>query len=135
MWPTIGPALGAYFNTPLDSPAEAKAYMVLFEVAVIHAIIRATYAIILEGSHFHATLGKMAMGVVVTNKHGAKPGLFTVIMRNTLGRLALNLIPFYAGYSLLMFNKEKKGLHDMISGSMVCTKAPLAQSSVSEVFA
>jgi uncharacterized RDD family membrane protein YckC len=82
-----------------------------------------------------ATLGKMAVGIVVTNKHGEKPGLFTVIMRNTIGRAALNLIPLCMGYFMILFDKNKKGPHDMISGSMVCKKDPAEQMSTAEIFA
>ena len=134
MWPSLLSSLEAYSAAAIGGVSEAKAQLELMELFAWHALVRCAYSVGMEATK-QATLGKMAVGIVVTNKHGEKPGLFTVIMRNTIGRAALNLIPLCMGYFMLLFDKNKKGLHDMISGSMVCKKDKSGQMATAEIFA
>lgn len=135
MSPQLIAALEASANATPDSQAEAKAQIDMYTLILMHAVVRCAYAVAMEASALQATLGKMALGLVVTNKHFEKPSLLSVIMRNTLGRFVVNVIPFYIGYIIAFFG-EKKGVHDMMSGTRVCKKAPAEYTAnPSEIFA
>jgi len=132
----LSKALSVYIAAPQGSPAEAAASVTLFGYAVIFMIIQSAYNIIMEASGAQATLGKMLVGAQVTARDGSKPSLGKVIMRNTVGRFVVNLVPVYAGYMMGLFNKERRCLHDMMSGTVVRKRVPGgAAAGYGEVFA
>ena len=132
----IGRQLSVYIEAPMGSAQEDAAGVALFGYAFLWACLEAAYNIAMEASRLQATLGKMMVGAVVTDRDGAKPGLGGVIMRNTLGRLVVNLIPFNVGYLIGLFKKDRRCIHDMMSGTMVRKRAPAAVSAgYGEVFA
>lgn len=105
--------------------ATLKFVVGMLQFAVLQACVRAAYSIGMEHK-FQATLGKMALGIVVTDMQKSKPTLGAVIARNTFGRLCSNIIPLGIGYIMGLFNANKKMMHDLIAGTMVCTKATSA---------
>lgn len=80
------------------------------------------YSIGMESSSLQATLGKLAVGAIVTDKTGGKPTLGAVVMRNTLGKLVSGFTPFYISYLMGLARKDRRCLHDLIAGTMVCAK-------------
>jgi len=129
-------ALDAYVQSPPGSAATDAAAFTLFGYVLLWGVVECVYNIAMEASRYQATLGKMLVGAVVTDRNGDKPGLGGVIMRNTLGRLLSNMIPFYIGYLMGLFNKDRRCAHDMTSGTMVRARLPAAvASSYSEIFA
>jgi uncharacterized RDD family membrane protein YckC len=128
--------LSAYITEPSGSQEEAAAAVGLFFYALIWALVECVYNIVMEASRLQATLGKLMVGAVVTDRDGNKPGLGGIIMRNTLGRFVVNMVPFYAGYVMGLFRKDRRGLHDLMSGTMVRKREPAgASAGYSEVFA
>jgi uncharacterized RDD family membrane protein YckC len=113
----------------------AAGELVIWKYLLMYSVLRGIYSIALESSSLQATFGKMMCGLVVTNQQMQKPSLGGIIMRNTLGRLVLNVIPFSIGYWMLAFNPQKKGLHDMMGGTLVCTKGTAPSETFSQVFA
>lgn len=109
--------------------------LVVWKYLLMYSALRCIYSIALESSSLQATFGKMMCGLIVTDKDMAKPSLGGVIMRNTLGRLVLNILPFSIGYWMLAFNPQKKGLHDMMGGTLVCRKGSAPSETYSRVFA
>ena len=81
------------------------------------------YTIGMESSSRQATLGKLAVGAIVTDKTGGKPTLGPIIMRNTLGKLVSGLTPFYISYLMGLARKDRRCLHDLMAGTMVCAKS------------
>lgn len=81
------------------------------------------YAIGMEASTTQATLGKMAVGAIVADKTGGKPTLGAIIMRNTLGKLVSGMTPFYISYFIGLARRDRRCLHDLMAGTMVCAKA------------
>lgn len=82
------------------------------------------YCVLMESSRHQATLGKMALGIVVTDLDGR---------RITLGRAVgrwfatfINNFPyfFYVGWMMAGWTARKQGLHDMIAGTLVLTREP-----------
>ena len=80
------------------------------------------YYAIMESSAKQATLGKIAMGLVVTDKRGN---------RLTFGRATaryfakwLSGIILMIGYIIAAFTEKKEALHDMIAGTIVYQRQP-----------
>ncbi len=92
------------------------------------------YAIGMEASSLQATLGKLAVGAIVTDKAGGKPSLGAIIMRNTLGKFVSGLTPFYISYLMGLARADRRCLHDLIAGTMVCAKGK-ASVSYDQTFA
>lgn len=86
------------------------------------------YAVGMESSSLQATLGKMAVGAIVTDKNGGKPTLGAVIMRNTLGKFVSGLTPLYISYLIGLARTDRRCLHDLIAGTMVCAKGKPSMS-------
>ena len=132
----IGQQLSIYIEAPMDSAEENAAGVVLFGYALLWGCLESFYNIAMEASRLQATLGKMLVGAVVTDRDGGKPGLGGVIMRNTLGRFVVNMVPLCAGYVMGLFRKDRRCIHDIMSGTMVRKRVPAALSAgYGEVFA
>jgi uncharacterized RDD family membrane protein YckC len=132
----IGQQITAYLGGPSGSPEETAAGAALFLYALLWGVCESIYNIAMEASPVQATLGKMIVGVVVTDRDGGKPTFGKVLMRNTLGRFVANIVPFYAGYVMGLFNKERRCLHDMMAGTVVRKRGPVAAGAgYGEVFA
>lgn len=132
----LSAAVSTYIVEPEGSPAESMAAVTLFGYGLLFAFIQCVYNIAMEASSLQATLGKMMVGAVVTAKDGTKPSLGGVIMRNTLGRFVVNIIPFYIGYFIGLFKADRRCIHDMMSGTMVRQRLPGGGAAqLGEVFA
>ncbi len=124
------------FGAVAAAPSDATALMGVLMFSAILGITSIAYSVAMESSSKQATLGKMAVGVIVTDVHGVKPTLGAVLLRNTVGRFCSNIIPFYIGYLLGLFRADRRCLHDLIGGTMVRKRLPAgAPSGYSEVFA
>lgn len=78
------------------------------------------YYTLMEGSSLQATLGKLAVGIRVTDLHGNKPGIARSAARNVvrLTNAVTGLIPFVA-YIVAGWTARKQGLHDMLAKTLV----------------
>lgn len=65
-----------------------------------------------------ATLGKRVLNLRVISKEDRKPTLFEIVFRESVGKFLSGLIS-YAGYILIGLDKQKRGLHDMLSDTYV----------------
>ena len=66
---------------------------------------------------FGGTLGKLALGLRVVNKHGEYVSFLQAIARQILR--VLNALIFYTGILLILFTKDKQTLHDYVTSSYV----------------
>lgn len=90
---------------------------VLAIVYLAYPVISGLYYIGFESSSTQATLGKMAVGIKVTDARGERLG-----RSHALGRWAAHLlcyVTFYIGYLMAAFTDRKRGLHDMAAGTLV----------------
>lgn len=90
---------------------------VLAIVYLAYPVISGLYYIGFESSSTQATLGKMAVGIKVTDARGGRLG-----RGHALGRWASHLlcyVTFYIGYLMAAFTDRKRGLHDMAAGTLV----------------
>lgn len=80
-------------------------------------VIRGIYHVLLESSSWQATLGKRALGLVVTDEAGQRIGYGRAIGRH-FGRL-LCQFTFMIGYLMILFTARGQGLHDRVAGTLV----------------
>ena len=115
--------------------ADSNAELVLLKWLLYYCIIKTIYAVALESSAMQATFGKSLLGLIVTNSEKTKPGLGQVIMRNTLARMIFNVIPLWIGHLMISWHPKRKGIHDMMAGTMVCRLSHDTAEDYSSVFA
>ena len=80
-------------------------------------VIQTLYFSLMESSKYQATLGKMALGLKVTNLNGGRLDLGKSILRN-IGKVISGMI-LLIGYIMAGFTDKKQALHDMIAGALV----------------
>lgn len=89
-------------------------------IMLISTIIWVLYGTLMESSKYQATVGKLAVGLIVTDVAGAKIDFSKALVRN-LGKLLSNFI-MMIGYIMAAFTDKKQGLHDIIAGTLVVKK-------------
>lgn len=87
----------------------------------ISTLINWLYFALMESSGRQATLGKMALGIVVTDLNGDKIGFGRATGRY-FAKILSGLILFI-GFIMVAFTQKKQGLHDMIAGTLVVKRA------------
>jgi serine/threonine protein kinase len=78
------------------------------------------YFIFLEASWLKTTLGKMMVGIWVTNEEGKRISLKQANQRYW-GKI-LSMLPLYIGFMMAGWTKKKQALHDRISGTFIVKK-------------
>ncbi len=84
---------------------------------VVGFMIGLVYGAGMESSSKQATLGKMALGIVVTDMNGGR----ITFMRATGRYLAkiISALILLIGYLMVAFTRRKQGLHDLMAGTLV----------------
>jgi uncharacterized RDD family membrane protein YckC len=88
---------------------------------ILSLTIQVLYSTFMESSKFQATLGKLALGLKVTDLQGNKLDFTKALVRN-LCKLISNFTLFI-GYILAGFTEKKQALHDMIASTLVVKKS------------
>lgn len=83
--------------------------------------LQTLYYSIMESSKLQATVGKLVIGIKVTNAEGAKLDFGKAFVRN-LCKIISSVILFI-GYLMAAFTEKKQALHDIIAGTLVVKKA------------
>jgi uncharacterized RDD family membrane protein YckC len=78
------------------------------------------YFAIMESSSKQATLGKMVLGIVVTDTDGKRVSFGRAIGRN-LGKI-ISAAMLLIGYFMIAFTQKKQGLHDIMADCLVVVK-------------
>ena len=81
------------------------------------SIVSAAYFVFMHSSSKQATLGKMALGLKVTDLDGQRIGLVKAINRN-LGKI-ISYVLLGIGFFMAGFTKKKQGLHDKMVATLV----------------
>jgi len=76
------------------------------------------YNAAMESSRHQGTLGKMALGLIVTDLQG-RPISFGHASGRYFAKIISGLIPLGIGYAMAGFTEKKQALHDMIAGCLV----------------
>jgi uncharacterized RDD family membrane protein YckC len=98
------------------------------------------YKALLESSKLQGTLGKLALGIVVTDLEGRRVDFGRATLRYALGWVVnlLGLVPAFGLVSgvlgfvdvvVVAFTPKKQALHDMLAGCLVVNRSSLRASN------
>jgi|WetSurMetagenome_2_1015567.scaffolds.fasta_scaffold10496_7 uncharacterized RDD family membrane protein YckC len=88
--------------------------------AVVMVFAGWLYYALMESSKSQGTVGKIALGIKVTNMSGGR-----ISFANATGRYFAKIIAvliLLIGYIMIAFTEKKQGLHDIIAGTLVINK-------------
>jgi uncharacterized RDD family membrane protein YckC len=100
------------------APALIFFFVAIFVVAMCGSWL---YYALLESSVHQGTLGKMALGLIVTDMQGRRV-TFARASGRFFAKIITGLIPFAIGYIMAGFTQKKQALHDMIASCLVLKK-------------
>jgi len=126
--------MGASFANFADPAfAEAAGVGAVLSVIGFSFVGQWLYYALMESSGLQATVGKLAMGVIVTDEHGNR-----VSFLRATGRYfakILSSIILMIGYIMAAFTERKQALHDMLASTLVYkTRDPGSVRSTAGVF-
>ena len=78
------------------------------------------YFAVMESSPTQGTLGKMALGIKVTDLAGKRIGFGRATGRH-FGKI-VSVLFLLIGFIMIAFTRQKQGLHDMMAGCLVVNK-------------
>lgn len=121
----LGGGLGAAFGG-MDEAGSAQSALDLFGgiVGLVGAIL---YFVIMESSPRRGTVGKIAVGIEVSDEHGRQ----LTIGRATGRYFAkfISAIVMGIGFLMVGWTMHKQGLHDMIAGTLVTKKGTFSDDT------
>jgi uncharacterized RDD family membrane protein YckC len=122
----LSAALGSMGENAGNDPAAifATAGFVMFFSLLILILLGGLwlYYALLESSNWQGTVGKKALGLIVTDLEGRRVS-FARATGRFFSRLITGLVPLMIGYILAGITAKKQALHDMIAGTLVLRKS------------
>jgi uncharacterized RDD family membrane protein YckC len=117
--------IGAMSEMDTDEPGNIVGLVAAVVAAagaywILATAIQILYFSIMESSNSQATLGKMAMGIKVTDMQGGRLDFTRAFLRN-LCKLISNFT-MLIGYLMAGFTEKRQALHDLIAGALVVKK-------------
>jgi len=108
---------------PNENMNDAGVFMLIgfvFVLATASLVVTWLYHALMESSEWQATLGKKALGLVVTDMAGQRVSFGRATGRH-FAKIITNLASFGIGLGYLMaaFTEKKQALHDMLAGCLV----------------
>jgi len=122
----IGALFGLSFLSLFRDNAESLVPLIVAAAAAIMLSILALtiigwmYYALMEASVTQATLGKMALGIKVTDLQGNRIS-FGKATGRYFGKIVSVMI-FYIGFIMAGFTEKKQALHDIMAGCLVVNK-------------
>ena len=89
-------------------------------ITIISFAIQTLYFSLMESSKYQATVGKMALGLKVTDINGDKLDFGKALLRQICK--IISQMVFMFGYIMAGFTEKKQALHDMIASALVVRK-------------
>ncbi len=89
-------------------------------VSLISTAIWVLYYALMESSKFQGSVGKIALGIIVVDAHGARLDFTKALVRN-LCKIISGFI-LCIGFIIAAFTEKKQALHDMIANTFVIRK-------------
>ena len=96
----------------------AVAISMLIFVGLAAFMLAWIYNAAMESSRHQGTLGKMALGLIVTDLQG-RPISFAHASGRYFAKIISGLVPLGIGYAMAGFTEKKQALHDMIASCLV----------------
>lgn len=112
--------LAAGFNNQNPVFPAALVFMIVVAFAAILAVTWLYYAFMESSSH-QGTLGKMALGLIVTDTAGRRIS-FGRASGRFFAKMITGMVPLGIGYIMAGFTEKKQALHDMIASCLVLKK-------------
>ncbi|HWF44040.1 MAG TPA: RDD family protein [Candidatus Kapabacteria bacterium] len=115
---------------PAPRPGNQNVFRVgLIVIYVIAFVGSWLYSALMESSKLQATVGKLAVGLRVTDREGRRISFTRASARYFSGLVSL-AVPLF--YTIIAFNSKKRALHDFIAGTLVLSKQSTVPSQVAE---
>ena len=110
-----------------DNMSDAEAMGALGAIAAVSTaaiflstVIAILYWSLMESSKYQATVGKLALGLKVTDMDGNTLDFVKALVRNLCKILSVMIMG--VGYIMAGFTEKKQGLHDLIANTLVVKK-------------
>jgi uncharacterized RDD family membrane protein YckC len=116
-----GPNVSYEAGYPLHPFFPAAALGVLLVLLPITIVTTWLYFALMEASFRQGTLGKIALGLFVTDLQGRRIS-FGRASGRFFAKIITGLIPLFIGYMMAGFTEKRQALHDMIAGCLVLKK-------------
>jgi uncharacterized RDD family membrane protein YckC len=116
----VGAIIGAIAGAAGGGPGTNTWSGVEVLLNVSGILIAWLYGALMESSATQATLGKMALGLKVTDEAGARLSFGRATGRH-FGKILSGII-LGIGFIMAAFTEKKQGLHDMLAGTLVVKK-------------
>jgi uncharacterized RDD family membrane protein YckC len=104
-----------------DSTIPVAFISLILLASALSIVITWVYYAWMESSQYQGTLGKMALGLIVTDLQG-RPISFARASGRFFAKIITGMIPLGIGYIMAGFTEKKQALHDMIAGCLVLRK-------------
>jgi uncharacterized RDD family membrane protein YckC len=95
-------------------------FLAMIPAYIVLVAIDWLYYALLESSKYQATLGKMALGIIVTDMDGKRVSFGRATGRY-FGKI-ISVFILFIGFLMIAFTGKKQGLHDMIADTLVVKK-------------
>jgi len=130
----LGAGAGAGIAGLSGGDFDEAAMLALFSVSTLIALVGTwLYFALMESSKLQATVGKLALGMVVTDLNGER-----ISFLRATGRYFAKIVSamiLLIGYMMVGFTQRKQGLHDMMASTLVYkTRDPASVRSSASVF-
>jgi uncharacterized RDD family membrane protein YckC len=97
--------------------AQVQFYTMMWPAFLASFVLAWWYYALCESSPWQATVGKLALGIRVTDMQGQRLTLGRALIRYPA--MLLSQVILCIGYIMVAFTQRKQGLHDMIAGTLV----------------
>jgi uncharacterized RDD family membrane protein YckC len=104
-----------------DASVPAAFIGIIVFVGIVSMAAGWLYYAWMESSQYQGTLGKMALGLTVTDLQGRRV-TFARASGRFFAKIITGLIPLAIGYIMAGFTEKKQALHDMIASCLVLRK-------------
>jgi uncharacterized RDD family membrane protein YckC len=108
----------------LGAIADDAGVVIGYLIAIVGSFV---YFAWFESSEYQATVGKIALGIQVTDLQGNRVSFGKALGRNVAKILSALIL--YIGFIMAAFTEKKQGLHDMIAGTLVVKKGASVPSA------
>jgi uncharacterized RDD family membrane protein YckC len=118
--------LPQFFDTTALVPQTTRWLLDLQVALLVYPVLGAitwAYYAIMESSPAQGTLGKIALGLTVTNTHAEPIGFLRASFRYWLR--TLSSLTLMVGWLMVAFTPRKQGLHDVLAGTLVLRSVPI----------
>jgi uncharacterized RDD family membrane protein YckC len=125
----IGFGMGAQLDPETLNEAMLGAQLISLAINLVMGWL---YYALMESSANQGTLGKMALGLVVSDMQGNR-----ISFGRATGRYfakILSSLILLIGYIMIAFTERKQGLHDLIVSTLVTKKGTFTGTGAADVF-